>query len=100
MEYTTDTGLRSYALAGYLLTNQGQDLISSDYEWWTAPSYWWSGWDANLGEAKGLRYAITGGYRRDFQCGYVEVLGPPVKSGVVVQTTCAAPMPPINVGVE
>lgn len=101
MEYTTDLGLRSYALAGYLLTNQGRDLISSDHEWWTAPGYWWTGWDVNLGAAKGQRFAITGGYRRDFLCGYVEVLGPPIKSGVVVQTACGAPpMPPTDVQVQ
>lgn len=88
MEYTTNTTLRDYALAGYLLTNAGKDLISSDHEYWVAPGYWWPGWDTDLGTAQSGRYAIPGGWRKDFSCGYVEVMEPPVKTGLVVPTVC------------
>jgi hypothetical protein len=88
MEYTGSTTLREYGLAGYLLTNTGRDFISSDEEFWVAPGYWWTGWETNLGNAKSARYSIPGGWRREFTCGYAEMMGPPVKTGVVVQRAC------------
>lgn len=85
MEYTRDIGLRDYALAAYFVTRERQDYISSDTEFWTAPGYWWGGWDVDLGSPRGPRYAVPGGFRRDFTCGFAEFLGPPIRTGRVVR---------------
>jgi hypothetical protein len=58
---------RELLLAGYLMVNEGGDLLSS----WdgTEPGELWKGFRLNLGRARGDRYRWRGVWRRDFQRG-------------------------------
>jgi hypothetical protein len=71
MDYGTTTTEREFGLAGMLLANEGRDMLSGNQLAWTAPDRWWAGYDTNLGESNGRRYAWQGLIRRDFQCGMV-----------------------------
>jgi hypothetical protein len=67
--YAGDAAGAEYNLAGYFLVNDGGDLVSSSYG--SLPDQWWSGFDTNLGDAKGPRYQWNGVWRRDFTNGVV-----------------------------
>ena len=58
---------RELLLAGYLMVNDGGDLLSS----WdgTEPGELWKGFRLNLGRARGARYRWRGVWRRDFHRG-------------------------------
>ena len=67
--YANDATGAEYNLAGYFLVNDGGDYVSSSYG--SLPGSWWSGFDTNLGDAKGARYLWNGVWRRDFTNGIV-----------------------------
>src|SRR5207248_1250691 len=62
-----------YNLASYFLISTGNDAVGSHGQ---TPSNWWPGFDVNLGEAGGTRYAWSNVLRRDFSGGIV-LLNPP-----------------------
>jgi hypothetical protein len=55
-----------YELAAYLLISEGHDLVSVPD---MTPLHWWSGFDVNLGQARGARKTWHGLLRRDFSGG-------------------------------
>ena len=68
---------QEYALACYFLTSTGADGLSSRNG--GLPNSWWSGYDVDLGRAKGWplgRYTWNGLLRRDFARGFVLVNEP------------------------
>jgi putative glycosyl hydrolase-like family 15 (GHL15) protein/Big-like domain-containing protein len=67
--YASDATGAEYNLAGYFLVSDGGDYVSSSYG--SLPGSWWSGFDTNLGDAKGARYLWNGVWRRDFTNGFV-----------------------------
>jgi hypothetical protein len=71
MDYGTTLQHREYALAAWLLLSEGIDFMASNQLAWTAPDKWWTGYDADLGQARGERFSSDGLLRRDFQCGTV-----------------------------
>src|SRR4051812_2048977 len=61
---------RMYGLAGYFLISSGRDALGNNPA--GTPEDWWSGYDTDLGEALGPRYALPNGViRRDFTAGTV-----------------------------
>lgn len=62
-----------YNLASYFLISNGGDAVSGDGQ---TPTSWWSGWNVDLGEAKGPRYSWNHLLRRDFADGIVLVNQP------------------------
>ena len=68
---------RDYELAFYLLVNDGGDLIGADGDRGRMnPANFWSGYEVQLGSAKGPRYRWKNLFRRDFDCGTVLVNQP------------------------
>lgn len=68
---------RDYELAFYLLINDGGDLIGADGDRGRMnPDNFWSGYEVQLGSAKGPRYRWKNLFRRDFDCGTVLVNQP------------------------
>jgi hypothetical protein len=68
---------RDYELAFYLLINDGGDLIGADGDRGRMnPANFWSGYEVQLGSAKGPRYRWKNLFRRDFDCGTVLVNQP------------------------
>lgn len=67
--YANNVTAAEYNLAGYFLVNNGHDYVSTSFG--TLQGQWWSGYDTNLGEAKGARYLWNGVWRRDFSGGFV-----------------------------
>jgi hypothetical protein len=67
--YANDTTSAEYNLAGYFLINDGRDYLSSTLG--SLQSNWWSGYETDLGDAKGGRYMWNGVWRRDFTRGFV-----------------------------
>jgi hypothetical protein len=67
--YASNLTAAEYNLAGYFLINDGNDYVSSTVG--SMPGSWWSGYDVNLGDAKGGRYLWNGVWRRDFTGGIV-----------------------------
>ncbi|HEY2767190.1 MAG TPA: putative glycoside hydrolase [Solirubrobacteraceae bacterium] len=63
----------AYNLASYFLVSNGNDAVSGDDQ---TPTSWWSGWNVNLGEARGPRYDWNHLLRRDFAGGMVLVNQP------------------------
>jgi hypothetical protein len=61
-----------YELATYLLINDGNDFTGT----YTTPGEWWSGYDTNLGAARGAREHVGSAYRRRFVGGTVYVNPP------------------------
>ena len=72
--YNLDRALAEFELASYYLVSNGSDAICVDYK--SDPDNWWSGWDTELGAAKGPRYTWNGLIRRDFEHGFVLVNQP------------------------
>ena len=72
--YNLDRALAEFELAGYYLVSNGSDALAAEYK--ADPGDWWSGWDTELGAAKGARYEWQGLIRRDFANGFV-LLNPP-----------------------
>jgi len=64
---------RDYALASYMLMNDGRDLLGEGEE---TQQGWWSGYDVSLGDPLGPRYLWNGLIRRDFQGGVALVNEP------------------------
>jgi hypothetical protein len=62
-----------YNLASYFLLSTGSDSVGSPGQ---TPTNWWSGWEVQLGEAAGPRYAWNNVLRRDFSGGLV-LVNPP-----------------------
>ena len=63
---------RDVALAYYLLTTNGNDILGSNYHNWATPPNWWPGWDIDLGRAKSKRFQDSDGiWKRKFQKGIV-----------------------------
>jgi hypothetical protein len=67
--YATTPTAEEYNLAGYLLVNDGLDLVNTSGG--SLPGQWWSAYDTNLGDATGGRYLWNGVWRRDFTGGFV-----------------------------
>jgi hypothetical protein len=63
---TTDLRDAEYELAAYFLISGGHDLVSAHG---MTPLHWWSGFDVNLGEARGARRLWHGLLRRDYSGG-------------------------------
>jgi hypothetical protein len=79
--YDIDRALAEFELASYYLVSNGSDAIAVDYK--ADPGDWWSGWDTELGAAKGPRYAWQGLIRRDFENGFVIVNSPEASAKTV-----------------
>ena len=62
----TDRQGQEYALACYFLISNGHDAVSAHG---MTPIHWWTGFDVNLGEARGPRNRWSGVLRRDFTRG-------------------------------
>jgi hypothetical protein len=62
-----------YNLAAYLLVSTGSDAVSGGGQ---TPENWWAGWNVNLGEALGGRFAWNGLLRRNF-AGGMALVNPP-----------------------
>lgn len=86
-----DEQLQSFALASYLLITDGDDAYfrfmfdespEALVSLWDYPNY-----DLKLGQALGQRTKSGEVWRREFQCGYVEV-NPKNRTGSIVQTAC------------
>lgn len=84
MDDDDDSGIqeRDYELSFYLLINDGQgDVLGSDGDRSRiAPDTFWSGYESDLGQAKGEHYRWQGLFRRDFDCGLVLVNQPDMGS--------------------
>ncbi len=65
---------REYGLASYFLVNATRDGLGNDPG--GTPDDWWAGYDADLGEPRGPRYAWRAVVRRDFAKGLVLVNEP------------------------
>jgi hypothetical protein len=65
---------RELLLSGYLMANEGGDLLSSEER--TEPGELWSGFRLNLGRARGDRERWRGVWRRDFAGGTVLLSDP------------------------
>jgi hypothetical protein len=65
---------RELLLSGYLMANEGDDLLSSGER--TEPGDLWSGFRLNLGPARGDRRLWRGVWRRDFAGGTVLLSDP------------------------
>jgi hypothetical protein len=98
--YTDSRQGAEYELAASLLVNEGRDSLSTGYK--PRPGNWWSGYDVDLGAAKGRRYRWNGVYRRDFERGFV-VVSPPGSSvsagvGPGFRNLDGAPVSSVNLG--
>jgi hypothetical protein len=80
----------AYNLAAYFLISNGNDAVSGAGQ---TPLSFWSGWNTNLGQAAGPRYAWNNLLRRDFSAGEV-LLNPPGEPTRTV--TLASPMKDIS----
>ena len=69
----TDRQGTEYSLASYLLISAGKDAVSSSG---MTPAHWWTGYDIDLGKARGARKRWGGVLRRDFAGGIVLVNEP------------------------
>jgi len=66
---------REYSLAAYFLVKGERDGITHDHG--TTPDDWWAaGWEVDLGNPLGGRYAWNGLWRRDFTDG-LALVNPP-----------------------
>jgi hypothetical protein len=86
-----DEALQTFALASYLLISDGESAyfryMSNETNegytaLWSYPNY-----EVRLGQPLGPRVEFGSTWRREFQCGYVEVI-PANRTGSVVQTDC------------
>jgi hypothetical protein len=86
-----DEELQRFALASYLLVTDGTDTYfrymsnetaESVVSLWLYPNY-----EFKLGAALGPRTKVGTRWRREFQCGYVEV-DPAAREGMIVQSAC------------
>jgi hypothetical protein len=68
--HSTDRQAAEYSLASYFLISSGRDAVSARG---MTPTNWWTGFDVNLGDAKGPRQIWRGILRRDFSRGMVLV---------------------------
>jgi hypothetical protein len=71
---------REYSTASYLLTSNGMDLVGDSSQ---MPTYWWAGFNIDLGKAQGARYTWQALWRRDFASG-IALVNPPGASQVTV----------------
>jgi uncharacterized protein (TIGR03437 family) len=71
---------REYSVACYLLISTGGDLVGDSSQ---TPSYWWNGFNTDLGKAQGARYTWQGLLRRDF-AGGIALVNPPGSATVTV----------------
>jgi hypothetical protein len=92
-----DEDWQQFALASFLLISDGENgyfrYMSGDSRQalltlWTYPNY-----EIALGAALGSREQVGATWRRDFQCGYVEV-DPAARRGAIVQTACTSETEP------
>ncbi len=75
-----------YTLAGYLLVNDGRDLVTGNNSQ-TVTSFW-SGWGVNLGEAEGPRSRTPEGlFKRRFTNGIVYLNEPGASTKTIVLPT-------------
>jgi hypothetical protein len=81
---------REYSASAYLLISSGKDMVGDSSQ---TPTYWWSGFNTNLGKAQGARYTWQGLWRRDF-AGGAALVNPPGSAAVTV--TLQAPLRRIN----
>jgi hypothetical protein len=72
--YATAWGDCRYGLATYFLVNDGRDTYSGPAG--STPESFWSGWQVQLGDARGARRGWNGLLRRDFDKGLVLVNEP------------------------
>ena len=73
-EYAPSLEEQEYGLAGYMLINNGRDLLASEPA--TNPGATWRGYRVRLGAPRGKRRSWKGLLRRDFENGLV-LLNPP-----------------------
>jgi hypothetical protein len=71
---------REYSVAAYLLISSGNDMLGDASQ---TPTYWWSGFNTDLGSAQGARYSWQGLWRRDFARG-MTLVNPPGSPTVAV----------------
>jgi hypothetical protein len=72
---------REYSAAAYLLISSGKDMVGDSSQ---TPTYWWSGFNTDLGQAQGIRYSWQGLWRRDFARG-TALVNPPGSAPVTVR---------------
>ena len=99
--YATDTTSSEYNLAGYFLTNDGNDYVST--EGLGLPGQWWSAYDTDLGDATSGRYIWNGVWRRDFMRGIVLLNEPggttkTLSLGGTFTTTSGQPVSSVTLG--
>ena len=71
---------REYSAAAFLLVSSGKDMVADNSQ---TPTYWWKGFNTDLGKAQGARYSWQGLWRRDF-AGGITLLNPPQSASVTV----------------
>lgn len=78
---------REFALASWFLISNGGDIVSTENLSWSSPDNWWDGYELELGDSVGPRYAWNGLLRRDFTCGLVLVNPPeqPTRSATLLR---------------
>ncbi len=74
---------REFELAAYFLVQRAGDAIVVDEDDHAYPDDWWTGWDADLGAARGGSREWHGLLRRDFRGGFVLVNQPDAQTRVV-----------------
>lgn len=80
----TTPAQHEYNIAGYLLVNEGKDVVGTESLELLSPPELWEGYQLDLGAANGLYYIWQGLYRRDFERGVV-LLNPPDAQKVSVE---------------
>lgn len=78
-------GAREYSAATYLLTSSGSDLVGDSSQ---TPSYWWRGFEEDLGKAQGPRHSWRNLWRRDF-VGGMALVNPPGSASITVTLPAA-----------
>ena len=71
---------REYSAAAFLLISSGKDMVADNSQ---TPTYWWRGFNTDLGKAQGGRYSWQGLWRRDF-AGGIALLNPPESPSLAV----------------
>jgi len=71
---------REYSAAAWLLVSTGKDLVGDQSQ---TPTYWWTGFQTDLGKAQGARYSWQNLLRRDF-AGGIALVNPPGAGSVTV----------------
>ena len=75
-QFATTSREQRFNLVTGLLINDGNDFVGTEDFDLLVPGSMWSGFDVDLGNARGARFEQNGVYRRDFDDGIVLLSGP------------------------